>query len=77
MSYNLRFKVMIGSVTLLSTWPQVRGLASMPQTEDADEAQIRFLVGTTNLREDNEVTALRICYLSGFAILPLYSRYTL
>merc|ERR1712166_526723 len=41
MSYNLRFKS--------------RGLASLPANADDDEQQIRFLVGTTNLREDNEL----------------------
>lgn len=41
MSYNLRFKS--------------RGLAALPAGADDDEQQIRFLVGTTNLREDNEL----------------------
>ena len=56
--YNLRFKV--------------RSLASMPQSEDADESQIRFLVGTTNLREENEVS---LATLRGLSLA--HPRYTL
>eukprot|EP00658_Telonema_sp_P-2_P039102 TRINITY_DN2796_c0_g1_i4.p1 TRINITY_DN2796_c0_g1~~TRINITY_DN2796_c0_g1_i4.p1 ORF type:complete len:295 (+),score=52.84 TRINITY_DN2796_c0_g1_i4:247-1131(+) len=41
MSYNLRFKV--------------RSLASLPASEESEDSQIRFLVGTTTLREENEI----------------------